>query len=144
MGRFFYASSAPSRRFCYRSGAYHGVLLGHRQRQGVFYVPERYQPRCALMGNPSLSMISHPAAMYRVADYLHPFPTHSRTIPEPFPSHSRNITRILYVYFVHCRWILSTTAFSPFHHSTILTILTIKQLCCVTIPPFSPFHHLHH
>ena len=29
----------------YRSGAYHGLLLRHCQRQGMFDVPPRHQPR---------------------------------------------------------------------------------------------------
>ena len=31
--------------FCYRFGAYHGLLLRHCQRQGMFDVPPRHQPR---------------------------------------------------------------------------------------------------
>ena len=40
---------APSRRLRYRSGAYHGLLLRHCQRQGMFDVPPRHQPRSTII-----------------------------------------------------------------------------------------------
>ena len=38
--------------FCYRLGAHHCLLPRHRQRQGMFDVPPRHQPRSALIENP--------------------------------------------------------------------------------------------
>ena len=34
---------APSRRLRYRSGAYHGMLPRHREREGMLHVPKRHQ-----------------------------------------------------------------------------------------------------
>ena len=49
LSRYLQERYAPSWRLCYRSGAYHGLLLRYRQCEGMFDVPARYQPGSTLI-----------------------------------------------------------------------------------------------
>ena len=49
--RYLQERHASSRRLRYRSGAYHGMLLRHREREGMFDVPPRHQSRSTVKEN---------------------------------------------------------------------------------------------
>ena len=51
LSRYLQERHASSRRLCHRSRAHHRLLLRHRERQGMFDVPERHQPRGTVKEN---------------------------------------------------------------------------------------------